>query len=151
MDGEFVVEREANAARGIAGGNLIIHAATMQHGLAAAQRAAGKAAECSGVILPFPGGVCRSGSKVGSKARKLKASTNDVYCPSLRKRIDTLLVPGANCAYEIVIDGVDEVSVRAAMRSAMHSAAGDGVLAIGAGNYGGGLGKVVIHLRDLVQ
>jgi formylmethanofuran--tetrahydromethanopterin N-formyltransferase len=106
-------------------------------------------AQLPGVIAPFPGGVCRSGSKVGSKYKALVASTAEAYCPTLRDRVESQLVPAAQCAYEIVIDGVNQAAVAAAMRAAIEAAAGDGVLAIGAGNYGGKLGKFPIRLYEL--
>lgn len=150
MDGEFTVEAIAGVAKGVAGGNIIIQGRDQPSALASARRAATAVAETRGVIAPFPGGVCRSGSKVGSKYKKLIASTADAYCPTLRDRVRTELVDEANCAYEIVIDGVDEASVAAAMKNAINAAAGDGILAIGAGNYGGKLGKFPIQLRDLL-
>jgi len=149
MDGEFVVEATAGVAKGVAGGNIILQAATQSSGLAAAQRAAGAVAPLPGVITPFPGGVCRSGSKVGSKYQGLVASTAEAYCPTLRDRVESALVDGARCAYEIVIDGTDRDAVAAAMRAAIEAAAGEGVLAIGAGNYGGKLGKYPIPLHEL--
>ena len=105
----------------------------------------------SGVITPFPGGVCRSGSKVGSRYARLVASTNEAFCPGLADAVETKLVPDANCAYEVVINGVDEGAVRAAMRAALHAAPGEGLLAITAGDYGGKLGKIRIPLRELVE
>ena len=99
--------------------------------------------------MPFLVGVCRSGSKVGSKYKKLIASTHEAYCPTLRDQVSSQLVEGANCAYEIVINGVDREAVPAAMRAAIEAAAGEGVLAIGAGNYGGKLGKIRIGLHEL--
>jgi formylmethanofuran--tetrahydromethanopterin N-formyltransferase len=149
MDGEFIVEATAGVAKGVAGGNIIIQSATQPAGLAAAQRAATAIAPLPGVITPFPGGVCRSGSKVGSKYKALVASTADDYCPTLRDRVPSKLVAGANCAYEIVIDGVGQPAVAAAMRAAIEAAVGDGVLAIDAGNYGGKLGKYPIRLHEL--
>jgi formylmethanofuran--tetrahydromethanopterin N-formyltransferase len=149
MDGEFVVEAMIGAAKGVAGGNIILQGATQASALAAAQRAVGAIAPLAGVITPFPGGICRSGSKVGSKYKALVASTADAYCPTLRDRVESKLVPGAKCAYEIVIDGIDQGSVAAAMRAAIEVAAGEGVLAIDAGNYGGKLGKFPVHLREL--
>jgi formylmethanofuran--tetrahydromethanopterin N-formyltransferase len=104
----------------------------------------------AGVIAPFPGGVARSGSKVGSRYKGLVASTSDAYCPTLRGRTATQLAEGANCAYEIVIDGVSEEAVGRAMAAAIHAAAGDEVMAITAGNYGGKLGKFHIHLHPLL-
>jgi formylmethanofuran--tetrahydromethanopterin N-formyltransferase len=149
MDGEFVVEESAGVAKGVAGGNIILQATTQEVALAAARRAVEAVVPLAGVITPFPGGVVRSGSKVGSKYKALVASTNEAFCPTLRGRVESELVEGANCAYEIVIDGVDEHAVRAAMQAALHAAAGDGVLAIGAGNYGGELGKFHFPLREL--
>ncbi len=151
MDGEFLVEEWAGVGKGVAGGNLILQAADAATGLAAARRAVEAAAGLPGVIAPFPGGVVRSGSKVGSRYKKLIASTNDAYCPTLRGRTETRLHPEAHCAYEIVFDGVDEASVAAAMRAAILAAAGPGVLKIGAGNYGGRLGKFHFHLRTLLD
>jgi len=149
MDGEFIIEATAGVAKGVAGGNIILQAASQKSALAAAQRAAGAVAPLAGVITPFPGGVCRSGSKVGSKYKALRASIAEAYCPTLRDQVKTELVEGTTCAYEIVIDGVDQSVVAAAMRAAIEAAAGEGVLAIGAGNYGGKLGKYPIRLHEL--
>jgi formylmethanofuran--tetrahydromethanopterin N-formyltransferase len=103
-----------------------------------------------GVITPFPGGVARSGSKVGSRYKGLKASTSDPYCPTLRGRVTSKLHAAANCAYEIVVDGITETTVGAAMAAALRAATGPGVVAITAGNYGGKLGKFQFHLRQLL-
>jgi formylmethanofuran--tetrahydromethanopterin N-formyltransferase len=149
MDGEFCIEATAGVAKGVAGGNIILQANSQAAASAAARRAAGAVAQLPGVITPFPGGVCRSGSKVGSKYKALRASTADAYCPTLRGQVHSELVEGATCAYEIVIDGIDQPAVAAAMRAAIEAAAGEGVLAIGAGNYGGKLGKYPIHLYEL--
>lgn len=151
MDGEFLVEESAGVGKGVAGGNLILQAVDSATALAAARRAVEAAAPLPGVIAPFPGGVVRSGSKVGSRYKKLFASTNDAYCPTLRGRTQTRLHPEAHCAYEIVFDGVDEASVAGAMRAAVLAAAGPGVLQIGAGNYGGRLGKFHFQLRALLE
>jgi formylmethanofuran--tetrahydromethanopterin N-formyltransferase len=150
MDGEFVVEAAAGVAKGVAGGNIIIHGASQAAALAAAGRAAAAVAKEPGVIAPFPGGVCRSGSKVGSKYKALVASIAEAYCPTLRDRVQSKLVGGANAAYEIVIDGVDQPAVAAAMREAGEAAAGEGILAIDAGNYGGKLGKYQFRLHELL-
>lgn len=147
MDGEFVIEATAGIAKGVAGGNIILQADSAAAGLAAAGRAAEAIAPLAGVITPFPGGVCRSGSKVGSKYKGLVASTADAHCPTLQGRVETRLAEGVRCAYEIVIDGVDQAAVAAAMRAAVEAAAGPGVLAIDAGNYGGKLGKFQFRLH----
>ncbi len=149
MDGEFIIEATAGVAKGVAGGNFILQAESQATGLAAARRASEAIARLAGVITPFPGGVCRSGSKVGSKYKALKASIADAYCPTLRDHVKTELVDGAQCTYEIVIDGVDQAAVAAAMRTGIEAAAGASVLAIGAGNYGGKLGKYPIKLHEL--
>lgn len=149
MDGEFLVVEKAGVAKGVAGGNLILQGRDRPAALAAARRAVDAIAQLPGVITPFPGGVVRSGSKVGSRYPKLKASTADAFCPTLRGRTETRLHPDAHCAYEIVIDGADEAAVRRAMAEAMTAARGDGLVAISAGNYGGKLGKYQIRLRDL--
>jgi formylmethanofuran--tetrahydromethanopterin N-formyltransferase len=149
MDGEFLIEESTGIAKGVAGGNLILQAVDQTTGLEAARRGAEALANREGVITPFPGGVARSGSKVGSRYRALKASTADMYCPTLRGRVESKLHDAANSAYEIVIDGVDEQAVGDAMLAAMHAAVGDGVVAISAGNYGGKLGPFHFHLRQL--
>jgi formylmethanofuran--tetrahydromethanopterin N-formyltransferase len=149
MDGEFLVEESLGVAKGIAGGNIIIQARSQAEALAAARRAVASIADMPGVITPFPGGIVRSGSKVGSRYKALRASTNDAFCPTLRGRVESQLVEGAHAAYEIVINGVDEPSVSAAMRACIVAAATDGVLAITAGNYGGKLGKFPFHLHKL--
>jgi formylmethanofuran--tetrahydromethanopterin N-formyltransferase len=151
MDGEFLVEEQVGVAKGVAGGNIIVQGATQAAALAAAKRAVDAVAPLPGVITPFPGGVVRSGSKVGSKYKALRASTNEAFCPTLRGRVASELVEGAQCAYEIVMNGVDEPAIAAAMKTAIHAAAGDGVLAIGAGNYGGKLGKFHFHLREVAE
>lgn len=151
MDGEFVVQDKLLVGKGVAGGNFILQAETLDVGLTAARRAIDAISPLPGVITPFPGGVVRSGSKVGSRRGKLKASTAEGYCPTLRGRVETNLHEGANCVYEVVIDGCDESQVARAMTVGIRAAAGPGVLAIGAGNYGGKLGKFHFHLRELLK
>ena len=150
MDGEFLVEDRVGVEKGVAGGNVIIQSIDMPAGLAAARRAIEALSGCTGVIAPFPGGVARSGSKVGSRYSGLPASTADAYCPTLRGRVETKLHEGVNCVYEIVLDGIDEAAVAAGMKTLVHAAAGEGIIAITAGNYGGKLGKFHFHLRELV-
>lgn len=150
MDGEFLVEDNVGVAKGVAGGNIIIQAVDHITALEAARRGVSAIAEFPGVIAPFPGGVARSGSKVGSRYTGLKASTADAYCPTVRGRVQTKLHPDANCALEIVLDGMDEPTVGDAMVKAIRAAAGKGVVAIGAGNYGGKLGKFHLRLRDIL-
>jgi len=150
MDGEFVIEDRVHVAKGIGGGNFILQGESQVVALAAARRAIQAIDPLPGVITPFPGGVARSGSKVGSRYKALKASTADAYCPTLRGRVPTHLAEGANAAYEIVIDGADEAAIAQAMAVGIRAAAGPGILAITAGNYGGKLGKFHFHLRNVL-
>lgn len=150
MDGEFVVEESVGVNKGVAGGNIILQAANRAAGLAAARRVSEALAPMRGIITPFPAGVVRSGSKVGSRYKGLLASTSDAYCPTLRGRVESRLHADAHCVYEIVIDGVDAAAVSGAMAVAMRAAAGAGVVAITAGNYGGKLGKYQFPLGPLL-
>ncbi len=151
MDGEFLVDETLGIAQGVAGGNLILQGENSHVTLQAARRVAEVLAPIENVITPFPGGVVRCGSKVGSTYKNLVASTNDAYCPTLRGRAESKLVEGAACAYEIVIDGTNEQAVGKAMKLALEAAAGDDILAISAGNYDGKLGKFHFHLHELLE
>ena len=152
MDGEFVCEDRFGTIKGVAGGNLLICGIDQISGLTAAERAARAIRKIADVIMPFPGGLVRSGSKVGSKYKKLKASTNEAYCPTLRGLVSTALPETAGAVYEIVIDGLSADAVRAAMRAGLHAACDTpGVVRVTAGNYGGKLGPHHFHLRELLD
>lgn len=151
MDGEFLVRDSLGVGKGVGGGNIILQTAEQAAGLAAARRAVEAVAGIDGAITPFPGGVARSGSKVGSRYKRLVASTSDPFCPTLRGRVESQLHPDANCAYEVVIDGTSPEAVSQAMTAAMRAAAGDDVLMIAAGNYGGKLGKFHFRLHELLS
>src|SRR5205085_2531262 len=118
--------------------------------LAAAEAAAQAIGQVPGVIMPFPGGIVRSGSKVGSRYKKLRASTNDAYCPTLRGLVKSALPEGANAVYEIVIDGLDLAAVEQATRVGVEAACQPGVVGITAGNYGGNLGPFHIRLHKVM-
>jgi formylmethanofuran--tetrahydromethanopterin N-formyltransferase len=150
MDGEFVVEESLGIEKGIGGGNFIIQATSLEVGLAAARRSVAAIALLAGAITPFPGGVARSGSKVGSRYKALRASTADWFCPTLRGLVESQLHPQARFAFEIVIDGVDEPAVAQAMAAGIRAAAGENVVAVSAGNYGGTLGKFHFRLHDVL-
>ena len=149
-DGEFLVVETLGVGKGVGGGNFILQARTLEHGLAAARRAVAAIAPLAGVITPFPGGVVRSGSKVGSRYAALRASTNEAFCPALVGRAAGELLPEVACALEIVIDGIDESAVTAAMEAGLRAAVGPELPAISAGNYGGKLGKFHFHLRHVL-
>jgi formylmethanofuran--tetrahydromethanopterin N-formyltransferase len=150
MDGEFVCEDLFGTVKGVAGGNFLIVGDKQVTALAAAEAGTAAIRNVPGVITPFPGGIVRSGSKVGSRYKKLKASTNDAYCPTLRGLVKSDLPEGTGAVYEIVIDGVDLPSVEEAMRVGVRAACRSGVLKISAGNYGGKLGPFHLHLHKLL-
>ncbi|MGL4514075.1 MAG: formylmethanofuran--tetrahydromethanopterin N-formyltransferase [Lacipirellulaceae bacterium] len=147
MEGQVVLPATAGLVRGVAGGNLIVQGRDQAAALAGATRGVAAMRELPGVITPFPGGVCRSGSKVGSRYRGLVASTNEAFCPTLH---GAALEPGVAAAYEIIVNAIDEHALRIAMRAALHAAAGDGVIALCGADYGGSLGKVRIPLSELL-
>jgi formylmethanofuran--tetrahydromethanopterin N-formyltransferase len=151
MDGEFTCEDFFGTVKGVAGGNFLIVGSTQEAALAAAESAVSAIRRVRGVILPFPGGVVRSGSKVGSRYKKLRASTNDAYCATLRGLIQNGLPDRANAVYEIVMDGLDLGSVEEATIAGVRAACGKGVVRISAGNYGGKLGPYHIHLHRLLE
>jgi formylmethanofuran--tetrahydromethanopterin N-formyltransferase len=152
MDGEFVCEERFGTIKGVAGGNLLFLGRDQESALNAATAAVLAIRQVPEVALPFPGGVVRSGSKVGSRYKKLKASTNDAYCPTLRGRVETALPPDANAVYEIVVDGLTFERVQEALRVGLRAACDTpGLLRVTAGNYGGKLGPHHFQLRDLIQ
>lgn len=151
MDGEFVCEDYFGTITGVAGGNLLICGTNSASALTAAEAAVDAIGTGVDVALPFPGGIVRSGSKVGSRYPRLKASTNDAYCPTLRAMTTTELPPNCNAVYEIVIDGLSFDAVQSAMKRGLHAAVTcPNIIRITAGNYGGKLGKHHFHLRDLM-
>jgi formylmethanofuran--tetrahydromethanopterin N-formyltransferase len=151
MDGEFTCEDYFGTQKGVAGGNFLVFGEKQSAALLAAEAAVRAMRLVSGIILPFPGGIVRSGSKVGSRYKKLRASTNEAYCPTLRGLVDSSLPEGVNAVYEIVIDGLDLPSVEEAMRVGVRAACVPGVVQISAGNYGGNLGPYHLHLHKLLN
>ncbi len=152
MDGEFLCDEEFGTVKGIGGGNLILCGASGPATLAAARSAAEAIREVPDVIMPFPAGIVRSGSKVGSKYAQLKASTNHKFCPTLRGQVETELQDGENAVYEIVIDGLSESAVARAMQAGLDAAIrAPGMLRVTAGNYGGELGPHHFHLLRLEE
>lgn len=151
MDGEFVCEETCGAMKAIAGGNLQIEAADQKSCLCAAERAVEAIGHVPDVITPFPGGIVSSGSKVGSRYRGLTVSANEQFSPVLRSRVNHQLHEGVNSVLEIVIDGLTDAAIRQAMKTGMEAAAGPGVIAISAGNYGGKLGKFHFPLRAIME
>ena len=152
MEGEFLVQEKFGMVKGVGGGNFLILAGSTEVALEAAEAASDSMAAQPGVILPFPGGVVRSGSKVGSRRSKtMIASTNDAFCPTLRAITQTALPEGVNSVLEIVINGTDAAAISTAMKIGIDAACRDGVVAITAGNYGGKLGPHHFHLRKIME
>ena len=151
MEGEFLVQESFGVAKGVGGGNFLILAEDADSALAAAEAAVAAIEGRPGVILPFPGGVVRSGSKVGSKRYKgMIASTNDAYAPTVRSLTASSLPEGVNAVLELVLDGLDAASISDAMRVGIDAACLPGVRRITAGNYGGKLGPHHFHLRQIM-
>jgi formylmethanofuran--tetrahydromethanopterin N-formyltransferase len=151
MEGEFLVQEKFGMVKGVGGGNFLILARSADTALAAAEAAADAMAGQPGIILPFPGGVVRSGSKVGSRRIKsMIASTNDAFCPTLRAVTDSALPESVNSVLEIVINGIDADAITRAMRIGIGAACREGVISISAGNYGGKLGPHHFHLRRIM-
>lgn len=149
-DGEFVVAESFGATQGM-DGNLIIVGTERLCTLQAAETAAMAVQSTPGAIAPFPGGVCRSPSRPGSRYKNVRASTYAGFCPTLRTRVETRLPPQAGYAYEVVIVGLTETAVKQAMATAIRAACQPGVLYITAGNYGGELGPYHLHLHQILE
>jgi formylmethanofuran--tetrahydromethanopterin N-formyltransferase len=155
MDGEFVCEATTGLTKaGVGGGNLIIMGEGARQTLAAAEAAVKAIEEVPDAILPFPGGIARSGSKVGAKYKSMRASTNDAYCPTLRGAVASALDPDTRSVLEIVIDGLTPRAVADAMRAGLKAiiklGPKRGAVRVGAGNYGGKLGPHHFRLKDLL-
>ncbi|OYT53147.1 MAG: formylmethanofuran--tetrahydromethanopterin N-formyltransferase [Candidatus Altiarchaeales archaeon ex4484_2] len=150
MSGSFLVEKELGYTEGVMGGNLWFMASSRDSALDAVEKAVEAISDVGGVVTPFPGGVCASGSKTGSKYSFLKASTHERYCSTLKGEIKESNVPvGVESITEVVINGVSEGKVRQAMLVGIKASLGvNGLVKISAGNYGGRLGRYKIHLRD---
>ena len=154
MEGEFIVEDGFGAQEAVAGGNFMIFAENQVAGLKASEAAVDAIrARAPDVIMPFPGGVCRAGSKAGSLKYKMKASTNHPYCPTLRTVVPDSIVPeNVASVYEIVINGLTLDAVKNAMEhGVIAAAAAHGIVKISAGNYGGKLGPYKAFLKEAIK
>jgi len=154
MEGEFIVEDRFGTMRAVAGGLFLILAESSDAGLRASEASVEAISKkVKYVVLPFPGGICRSGSKLGSMKYKLGASTNQYFCPKIRSQVSDSKVPeGVNSVYEIVINGLDLDAVKKAMGEGIKAAAEvPGVLRITAANYGGRLGPYKVYLKEVLE
>ena len=154
MDGEFLCEDFAYQMNGIGGGIFLILGDNIKSVLFAAELAVKKMNKLENIILPFPGGIVRSGSKVGSKYKGLIASTNFDYCPNLRSITKSKLNRKINCVLEIVIDGINKQDIELAMKlgitEIIKSKDTKGIERISAGNYGGKLGPYLFRLKTII-
>ncbi|PVV09173.1 MAG: formylmethanofuran--tetrahydromethanopterin N-formyltransferase [gamma proteobacterium symbiont of Ctena orbiculata] len=154
MDGEFLCEETVARVPAVGGGNFLVLAETQHQALIACEKAIEAMRKLPNVIMPFPGGIVRSGSKVGSKYKALMASTNDAYCPSLRGLVESRLDPEIGSVMEIVINGLSDEDVALATRTGISAVcelgAAGGIRRISAGNYGGKLGQFHFHLREVM-
>lgn len=151
MDGEFVVEDSFGIQKAVGGGNFLILGKDLEVTLEAVERAIEGMKGVKGVVMPFPGGIVRSGSKVSSKYKFLPASTNTAFCPTIKRQVESQLPEEVNCVLEIVIDGLDEGAVREVMQLGIKAACIRGIERISAGNYGGTLGQYQIYLHELFR
>ena len=154
MEGEFIIEDKTSITSGIGGGNILIIGTSNKEVLKAGEAAVKEMKKIGNIIVPFPGGIVRSGSKVGSKYKNLIASTNDAYCPTLKGITKTKLNKNAESVLEIVIDGINEKDISLAMKkgvSIICKKFNKGIQTISAGNYGGKLGPFHFHLRDIMK
>lgn len=154
MDGEFLAEATTAQVEAVGGGNFLVLAESQPQALAACEAAIEEMRKLPDVIMPFPGGIVRSGSKVGSKYPALGASTNDAFCPTLKGVTKTDLSPEIESVMEIVIDGLSKEAIDQAMRAGIRAVcdlgAGQGIRRISAGNYGGKLGPFHFHLQEIM-
>jgi formylmethanofuran--tetrahydromethanopterin N-formyltransferase len=151
MEGEFLIEEKFGMQRSVGGGNFLILGKDPDVTLEAAERAVEAMQQVRGVVMPFPGGIVRSGSKTRSQYKFLIASTNDAFCPTLRGVVESALPEGVNSVLEIVIDGLDVAAVEEATRVGIRAACIPGIRRISAGNYGGTLGQFKVYLHKVLQ
>jgi formylmethanofuran--tetrahydromethanopterin N-formyltransferase len=154
MDGEFLCEEFAYKSKAIGGGNFLILGNDIDNVLKAAEVAVLEMNKLKNIILPFPGGVVRSGSKVGSKYKSLIASTNSEYCPPLKGIVKSKINKGVNCVLEIVIDGLRFDDISNAMKIGIKTITKRkflGITEISAGNYGGKLGPHLFYLKEILK
>ena len=150
MDGEFTCEETFGTVKGVAGGNIILLGTEARATLEATESAAAAMRACPDVILPFPGGIARSGSKVGSKYKALRASTNTAFAPTLRGLVPSDFPDAVQCAYEIVIDGLTLEAVERATAAGLRACERPEIVAVTSGNYGGKLGPFHVRLLDVL-
>ncbi|MFX1299433.1 MAG: formylmethanofuran--tetrahydromethanopterin N-formyltransferase [Promethearchaeota archaeon] len=153
IEGEFLIEEKFGIRKGVGGGNLILMGKTQKGTLKATEAAVEAIQGVDGCVTPFPGGICRSGSQVGSRYDFLKASTNVRLCPTLREQVpDSLVPPNVNSVLEIVLNGLSKNAVQDGMRAALHAAVQvPDLVRVTAANFGGKLGQHKFHLKAIID
>lgn len=150
-EGEFIVEETLGVKKAVAGGMFLIFARNQKAGLSAAEKASDAIRTIEDVILTFPGGICRSGSKVGSaKYPRMKASTNEPYCPTLKGKVTNTMIPkNVESVYELVFNGLTLESIKRAMAAGIKEACSvEEIVRIKAANYGGTLGPIKLYIKE---
>ncbi len=154
MDGEFVAEESTAYCSAVGGGNFLVLAESQEQALTACEAAIDAMLDIPRVIMPFPGGVVRSGSKIGSKYKALPASTNQAFCPTLKGMTQSKLSDDIESVMEIVINGLADDDIRSAIRAGIDAVcalgAKNGIKRVSAGNYGGKLGKFHFRLQEIM-
>ncbi|MCW8944663.1 MAG: formylmethanofuran--tetrahydromethanopterin N-formyltransferase, partial [Sedimenticola sp.] len=154
MDGEFIAEQDTGRCAAVGGGNFLVLADSLPEVLMACEEAVITMRELPDIVLPFPGGIVRSGSKVGSKYKALIASTNQAYCPTLRGLVETQLDETTGAVLEIVVNGLTPEAITKAMRAGIETicrrGSEQGIRRISAGNYGGKLGQFHFKLHEVM-
>lgn len=151
MDGEFLIEENFGMQKSVGGGNFLVLAENESAALAACEAAVTTMQAVPGIIMPFPGGIVRSGSKTNSIYKTMAVSTNTAYCPTIRRQVESALPETVNSVMEIVIDGLTEEAIHNAMRMGIQAACQPGIVSISAGNYGGTLGQFHFHLQQIMK
>jgi formylmethanofuran--tetrahydromethanopterin N-formyltransferase len=155
MDGEFLAQEKTGVTAAVGGGNFLVLAESQGQALAACEAAIEQMKKIPNVIMPFPGGVVRSGSKVGSKYKALNASTNDAFCPTLKGQTSSDLPAEVESVMEIVIDGLAKEDIDKAIKVGIQAVcklgSTHGIRRISAGNYGGKLGPFHFHLQEIMK
>ena len=155
MEGNYVGEERFGILKGIAGGNFLVMGKDQVSALSGIEAAADAIAGLKGVITSFAGGIVASGSKIGSKNYRfpMPATTNHSWCPTLKGKVGDSKVPEEiGSVYEIVMNGVDERHVKAAMKAGIQAATETGgVRYIGASNFEGKLGQYRLYLHDIFR
>jgi formylmethanofuran--tetrahydromethanopterin N-formyltransferase len=155
MHGEFLCEETTGVVPAIGGGNFLVMAKTSRHGLTACEQAVRAIRRVHGAVTTFPGGIVGSGSKVGSKYKFMMASTNEVFCPTLKGQVKSKLTEEVGSVLEIVIDGLSEEAIGEAIHAGVNAVCQfgprKGIYRISAGNYGGKLGPYHFHLHRILR